>query len=138
MDEQYEIVYTDEPAWDVIGPAINEYNDQQAGPQKGKMLCFVIRDPDQAVVGGVIAEMYWEWLCVHLIWIREDLRHQGYGQRLMASIEDEGRKRGAKYVHLDTFTFQAPDFYRKLGYQVFGELKDCPAGHTRYYFTKPL
>jgi hypothetical protein len=39
---------------------------------------------------------------------------------------------------LDTFSFQAPDFYKQHGYQVFGELQDFPSGHQRYYLKKQL
>jgi hypothetical protein len=48
------------------------------------------------------------------------------------------RRRGAKHAHLDTFSFQAPGFYHKHGYRVFGELPDFPPGHRRYYLTKDL
>jgi len=35
-------------------------------------------------------------------------------------------------------TFQAPGFYAKLGYTVFGELADVPRGHRRLWFCKRL
>ena len=63
---------------------------------------------------------------------------RGYGYRLLTLAEDEARKRGAKSAYLDTFSFQAPDFYRQHGYQVFGELEDFPPGHQRYFFSKQL
>jgi GNAT superfamily N-acetyltransferase len=72
------------------------------------------------------------------MWVREDLRGSGYGQRLLALAEDEARKRGAKNSYLDTFSFQAPGFYKKYGYRVFGELPDFPTGHQRYFLTKQL
>jgi len=56
----------------------------------------------------------------------------------LAQAEDEARKRGAKKAYLDTFSFQAPEFYKKYGYKVFGELKEFPPGHQRYYLTKEL
>ena len=72
------------------------------------------------------------------MWVREDLRGQGYGRRPLTLAEDAARARGAGHAHLDTFTFQAPDFYRKLGYEVFVELKDFPPGHNRFFLTKTL
>ncbi len=138
MEEIYQIAYAEEPAWDVIGPAISQYNKQQGGDDHAKSLCFVLRAPDQEIVGGIIGATYWDWFQLDLLWIREDLRGRGYGHRLLVAAEEEARRRGAKHVHLDTFTFQAPDFYQRHGYEVFGALPDYPAGHTRYYMRKDL
>jgi GNAT superfamily N-acetyltransferase len=89
-------------------------------------------------VGGVLGEVYWGWFYLDLLWVKEELRGRGYGHRLLEIAEDEARKRGAKHVYLDTFSFQAPDFYERHGYQVFGELEDFPTGHQRYFLRKDL
>ena len=141
MDEEYRIVYVDNPeesAWGIIGRGISSYNTQQAGNSKFQRLCFVLHTPDQVVVGGVLGEIYWDWLYVDLLWVNEELRGRGYGHRLLTLAEDEARQRGAKNAYLDTFSFQAPDFYKRHGYQVFGELQDFPAGHRRYFLTTRL
>lgn len=141
MDEEYRIepvAKIEDPIWAAIGGGINDYNAQQAGDDHAQNVCFVLAGPDGSVVGGVIGHIYWDWFYVNLMWIREDLRGQGYGHRLLTLAEDEARRRGATRAHLDTFSFQAPGFYAKHGYEVFGELRDFPAGHQRYYMTKPL
>ncbi len=138
MSEEYEIVYLDKPEWGIIGPAIHEYNIQQAGEDNGKQLCFVLRAPDQTVVGGVIGATHWDWFHLDLMWVKEELRGRGYGHRLLTAAEEEARQRGAKHVYLDTFSFQAPAFYKSHGYEVFGELRDFPPGHQRYFLTKQL
>lgn len=138
MEEEFEIVYVDKPAWDIIGQGISDYNEQQAGDDKGQSLCFVLRGPDQAVLGGVIGATYWNWFSLDLMWIKEELRGRGYGHRLLTLAEDEARRRGAEYAHLDTFSFQAPEFYKQHGYEVFGELQDFPPGQQRYFLRKRL
>lgn len=141
MNADYQIVQLDRPddaAWSTIGGGLQQFNIQQAGDDHGKSLCFVLYGPGQEMVGGIIGETHWEWLYISLLFLREDLRGQGYGQRLMELAEAEGRARGAKHAYLDTFSFQAPDFYEKLGYEVFGELRDFPPGHQRYYLRKDL
>lgn len=137
-EEEYSIIYLEKPAWEIIGGGITEYNTQQAGDDQGKNLCFVLQTSDQEIVGGVIGATYWNWLYINLMWIREDLRGCGFGHRLLTMAEEEARKRGARNVYLDTFSFQALDFYKKYGYQVFGELNDFPVGHQRYFLTKKL
>jgi len=138
MDGEYQIIYVDKPEWDIIGGGINAYNVQQAGDENGQNLCFVLRAPEQEIVGGVIGVTYWNWLFINLMWIKEELRGRGYGQRLLKLAEEEARKRGATNAYLDTFSFQAPGFYKRNGYQVFGELHDFPPGHQRYFLTKQL
>ena len=138
MDEEYQIVSVDQPEWDIIGGGINAYNTRHAGDEHAKRLCFVLKGPDQAVLGGVIGITYWDWLYIDLMWIQEELRGRGFGHKLLTLAEEEARGRGAKNVYLDTFSFQAPDFYKKHGYRVFGELPDFPPGHQRYFLTKQL
>ena len=138
MDEEYQIVSVDQPEWDIIGGGINAFNTRHAGDEHAKRLCFVLKGPDQAVLGGVIGITYWDWLYIDLMWIQEELRGRGFGHKLLTLAEEEARGRGAKNVYLDTFSFQAPDFYKKHGYRVFGELPDFPPGHQRYFLTKQL
>lgn len=138
MDEEYQIVYKDEPEWGIIGGGIQDYNTQHAGDDRGKHLCFVLQAPDQEIVGGVIGATHWDWFHIDLMWVKDEFRGRGYGYRLLTIAEDEARQRGAKNAYLDTFSFQALDFYKGHGYRVFGELQDFPLGHQRYYLTKQL
>lgn len=141
MAEEHKIAYMEKPeesAWGIIGRGVHEYNIQQAGDQNFQRLCFVLQTPDQEIVGGVLGEIFWDWFHLDLMWVKEELRGHGHGHRLLVRIEEEARKRGAKFVFLDTFSFQAPDFYKKHGYKVFGELGDFPSGHQRYFLRKQL
>ncbi len=138
MNEEYHIGYLDEPAWEIIGGGIREYNTQRAGDGHAIFLCFALYAHDGSIVGGIIAETHWNWLFINLMWLREEVRGRGYGHQLLAAAEEEGRKRGATDAYLDTFSFQAPEFYQKHGYQVYGMLEDFPPGHQRYYLTKKL
>ena len=141
MDEEYDIIAVEKPddsVWDVVGWGLHSYNVRLAGDPQSQQLCFVLRTPKQEIVGGLIGKTYWDWLYIDLLFVKEELRGCGYGHRLLDIAENEARKRGAKNVYLDTFSFQAPDFYKQHGYQVFGELKDFPPGCQRYFLTKQL
>ncbi len=56
----------------------------------------------------------------------------------MQAAENEALARGCHGAYLDTFSFQAPDFYQKLGYEIYGKLDDFPKGHCRYFLRKKL
>jgi GNAT superfamily N-acetyltransferase len=141
MGEAYQIVYVEKPeesAWGIIGRGISQYNLQHAGEEGFQRLCFVLQTAEEEIVGGVIGELYWGWFHVDLLWVKDELRGRGYGRRLLTTVEDEARRRGARHAYLDTFSFQAPDFYKEQGYRVFGELENFPPGHRRYFLTKQL
>jgi GNAT superfamily N-acetyltransferase len=141
MDKKIEIVYIEKPeesAWGIIGQGVHEHNMQEAGDLNFQRICFVLQTPDQEILGGVIGEIYWEWFYLDLMWIQDNLRGLGYGAQLLTAVEKEAKEKGAKFVFLDTFSFQAPGFYQKYGYQLFGELANFPPGHQRFYLTKEL
>jgi GNAT superfamily N-acetyltransferase len=69
---------------------------------------------------------------VDSVWVQEEHRRQGVGAKLMKTAEDEARRRGCHHAHLETAEGQAPDFYRKLGYEVFGALEQF--GPTKLFF----
>ena len=58
------------------------------------------------------------------------------GSLLLEEVENDAKSKGAKLIHLDTFDFQAKEFYEKQGYIVFGILENCPEKHYRYYLKK--
>lgn len=138
MDKKIQFTYLEEPAQDVVGGGISDYNKKYAGGDSGKNLCFVQKNDKGDILGGLIEVTYWNWLFINLMWLPEDLRGQGYGQKLLALAEEEEHHRGAQFSYLDTFSFQAPEFYKKFGYQEFGELEDFPPGHTRHFMKKDL
>jgi GNAT superfamily N-acetyltransferase len=92
------------------------------------------------VVGGLIGRTNEipEWLEVSVIWVAEDKRGQGTGHHLMGLAEEEAKRRGCRYARLATGDYQAPDFYRRVGYRLYGKLGNCPRGDTVYYFYKEL
>ena len=100
---------------------------------------FFLRDDAGTIVGGVAGNYgSFGWLYIDQLWVSGDLRGQGYGTKLMAAIEGEAVRHGSNNVYLNTFSFEAPEFYKKLGYTVFAELEDFPPGHKRIFLRKEL
>ena len=91
------------------------------------------------IIAGCLAKMYcWNVIYVDILWIDEAYRKQGLGSKLLKEIERIAVEENCTLIHLDTFDFQAKDFYIKHGYEVFGVLEDCPKEHCRYYLKKKL
>lgn len=99
----------------------------------------VIKGLNGEVLAGINSELYcWNCLYVSILWVSDQCRKGGYGSALLNEVEEVAKEQGCKLVHLDTFDFQARDFYIKQGYEVFGVLEDCPEGHKRYYMKKNI
>ena len=113
------------------------HNASAVGKFDHKPLAIALRDK-RNIVGGIIGDTHLAWLFVQWFWVDDKHRGKGFGSTLLGAAEDEARKRGVKNVYLDTFSFQAPKFYEKLGYREFGRLDDYPAGHFRAWMTKAL
>ena len=131
----------DKNTFDIVDDRLFEYNKKCVSPtQKPEVIDkrFVIKKDDK-VIAGIDADIYiWNILFVSVIFVDEDYRDQGLGSILLNKVESEAKTLGVKLSHLDTFDFQAKEFYEKHGYEVFGTLDDCPEGHKRYYMRKLL
>jgi len=104
-----------------------------------KPLSFVLKDKEELLAGVYGYLIMNNIISIDVLYVKETLRHQGYGTQLLATIEKEAKAQGAYLAQLDTFGFQGLDFYIKSNYQIFGTLEDSPApGHTRYYLSKRL
>jgi len=128
----------------VHGPARREivkgliaYNRAAAGKFNHRPLTVTIRERGE-IVAGLSGETFWGWMFVSLLWVSDACRGHGYGSALMDTAETEARSRGVRNVYLDTFSFQAPEFYKKLGYREFARLDEFPPGHRRIWLTKAL
>ncbi len=73
-----------------------------------------------------------------MLWVSKDLRGRGLGSRLVALFEAEARKRGCRLVYLDTFSFQAPEFYAKRGYETACRFDGFPGGMSKFVMRKGL
>ncbi len=107
-------------------------------PFKERKLCIARRDVQGVIVAALTGRTLWNWLYVDQLWVDEALRGQGVGSALMKAAEEEAFKRGCVGVYLWTQTFDAPEFYAKLGCEVYATFDDFPIGHQRFGFRKRL
>ena len=95
-------------------------------------------DADGKIIGGLLGGTYWGWMYVDILWVEENHRKKGIGSKLLSKAETEAIGRGCHHVHLDTMSWQAPDFYKKHGYEVIAVLPDIPKGNQKYLLQKDL
>jgi predicted N-acetyltransferase YhbS len=128
----------DDADFQAIVAPLRAYNHAQAGLALAEKVAFLVNDESGVTHGGLHARVFGQWLFIELLVVPEVARGEGMGTKLMNMAEATAREKGCVGIWLDTFSFQAPDFYQRLGYSVFGELKDYPPGHSRYFMQKRL
>ena len=119
---------------------LREYNREKTADRNdpsGK-IHFVAMDKDNQILGLLQAEYNWEWLFIKNLIVNKDHRHKGVGTELIKKVESFAVSKKCHSIWLDTFTFQAPEFYEKNGFQMFGKLRNYPGNHDRYFYFKTL
>jgi len=115
------------------------YNAAMVGDPRLETLALLLEDLEKGeIIGGLWGKFFHDWLFIELLFVPEDLRERGFGANLMARAESAARDRQCVGIWLDTHSFQAPVFYKKLGYEVFGSLDDYPIGASRHFLSKSL
>ena len=115
-----------------------EFNAGTTGIHDGRTLGVFVRDDAKNIVAGVAGHTWGQTCELRQVWVAASERGTGLGRRLMAEAEAEARRRGCRQLVLTTHSFQAPDFYRKLGFEVVSELPDYPHGYSQLVLRKRL
>ena len=117
---------------------IYEFNVAATGFDDGRYLSVLLKHDDGTIYAGLHGHT-WAGICeIKTLWIAESERGKGLGTRLLAAAEEEARQRGCRVMHLASFTFQAPGFYARHGFEQFARLEDLPAGHANVFMLKRL
>ena len=106
--------------------------------EKPKELGVFIRDDNQNTIAALLGYSWGKWLFINTLWVEKEWRRQGVGSRIIAIAEDKAAERNCKFVLVDTYDFQSPEFYKKLDYKDAFTLIECPFSGSRYYFIKTL
>ena len=122
----------------VIGDLIRSYNRSKREAAESEPLNLYVEDDSGELMAGLVAETFGNWLEIEYLFVKEDLRGQGIGSKLLQQAESEAKKRNCRYVFVNTYQFQAPAFYQKHGYKEVFTLKDYPYTGQRHYYQKEL
>lgn len=121
-----------------IHKMLKEYNLSRREKSEDVPLGVFYEDENGSKLAGLTGETFGNWLCIKYLFVSEKLRGQGIGSALVEAAENESGKRGCRYAFVDTFSFQAPGFYTKLGYREVFVLDNYPYTGKRFYYTKEL
>ena len=122
----------------VIGDLIRSYNRSKREAAESEPLNLYVEDDSGELMAGLVAETFGNWLEIEYLFVKEDLRGQGIGSKLLQQAESEAKKRNCRFAFVNTYQFQAPAFYQKHGYKEVFTLKDYPYTGQRHYYQKEL
>lgn len=115
-------------------------NSARVGPGGFQKLTIVLRDPETGgVSSGASGYILYGWLFIDILFVAEFDRKHGLGSRLLKQLETAARKHKCVGAWLNTYAFQAPDFYEKNGYERFAELvRGANTTSQELYFYRKL
>jgi GNAT superfamily N-acetyltransferase len=136
---QFEIdTHPDGREVDLLKDRIDTFNVDVTKIYDFKELAIFLRDSSGQTIAGLYAYTWGGCLDIKLLWVSEGIRGRGLGAKLMDAAEQEAVARGCHVAMLDTHSFQAPEFYKKLGYDEIGVLDGYPLRHKKYFLKKTL
>lgn len=141
MNDKFKIEIMDQPSVEdvrVIEDGLGASVPDGVPPRDYQPLVVLLKASDGKIIGGLEGSTYWDWLNIRLLWVSNDMRGYGCGRKLVEAAEKCAVNRGCHGAVVDTFSFQAREFYEALGYEMFGSLDDFPTGHKRIYLKKSL
>ena len=117
---------------------VYEHNAGVTGIADGQLLAFLVRDDSGRIVAGICGNTWGGGCEIRQFWVEESQRRRGLGTRLFQAAEQEARRRGCTQMLLMTFSFQAPAFYARNGFEVLATIADHPRGHRNFLMRKRL
>lgn len=117
---------------------LRDYNVTHANSNDGYGIAIFVRDDQRQMVAGISGWLWGECLEIDYLWVQEAVRGQGVGKQLVIALEEAAVVRGCRQITLETFSFQAPEFYQKLGYNEFGVIDGFGNHFRKFYMQKRL
>lgn len=121
-----------------LAERIYEFNASATGLFDGEEFAAVIKDSNSRIIAGASGHTWGGCCQLSQLWVHESARKQGLGMSLMMAVEAHALSRNCPQIVLSSHSFQAPDFYRRLGYIERARISGYPEGHSDIFFTKCL
>jgi GNAT superfamily N-acetyltransferase len=140
MTDQLTITFepTNDAAKQFVTDGLGNFNIATTGHAAYYPVGYFLRGGGDEILGGLHGAIWGRWLYIKILWVAEPARGKGYAREMLSRAEAYAIERGCIGAHLETFSFQARPLYEKLGYEMFGEIRDYPPGHVFYFMRKKL
>lgn len=122
-----------------LSAELDTYNFAASGVNDQREFTVKVEDDEGQLLAGLSGWTWGSCAGIAMVWVREDSRKAGWGGRLLEAAEHVARERGCNRMFVSSFTFQAPDFYRRHGYVETARVENFPIdGAADVYLVKAL
>lgn len=114
-----EIEYTDnlDKFDDIINSEFNKYAKKNGVNCNYKSFAFVAKE-DSKILGIITGKSYYKEVHISDLIIVEEYRNKRIGSKLIETVEKYYKDKDFENINLTTYGFQAPEFYKKCGFEV--------------------
>lgn len=138
MLKDSEIIQSTNEETDYIRKKLIEFNSKQIPNGIYEEINICLKDSNGEIIAGLNSAICWNWMEIDILWVDDHYRGQGSGKKLLEEAENIARSKRCTFIKLNTFSFQAPEFYEKYGYKVIAIIEDAPLGYKHFYYKKDL
>jgi len=93
---------------------------------------------DQEFIGAIVVQPFWGQLHIKYLFVEKPYRGQGIAQELMKHACEFGKLRGCHFAFVETMSFQAPEFYQKMGFKIEFSRPGYAKNSSFHYLKKNL
>lgn len=122
---------------DILVTFLEEYNIGNAEPYNETPFEFIVEENDQ-IIGGLSGYIGWRWMNIEILAVHPKYRNNGHGRTLLDKAIKYAQKKNCIGIRLSTVDFQAPEFYKKFGFEIYGILKNHPQNHKTFAMQRIL
>jgi len=130
------VTETNKKHFEILVSGVREFNRENLGEELSVPLSALAYDAENEIIGGVSGRTIYKQFLIEVVWVSPAARQTGLGSKLMKCAEKEARNRGCVAAQVDTLSFQAPDFYKKLGFEIVGQVSGIPESPDRFFLLK--
>nr|MBQ6241287.1 GNAT family N-acetyltransferase [Lachnospiraceae bacterium] len=121
-----------------INDEFSQYSEQNGVVLNYSEFCFAAEDEEGKILGVITGRAYYNEVHIGDLIIDRKHRRSGLGSKLIAAVEEAYAGAGYEKITVTSFGFQAPEFYKKLGYQIEFVREDKNPKLSKYFLSKPL
>lgn len=107
----------DEEFYKIIDEEFNKYAIKNDVVCNYQSFAFVAKEENK-VMGIITGHSYYKEVHIEDLIVLEEYRNKRIGSKLIKEVENHFANKGFENINLTTYSFQAPEFYKKCGYKV--------------------